>query len=106
MAATNKAKLARAQRDLRPPRGYAARALSIGERFDKLSDSVILTEPEVAQIVGYTPNTLKHWRLRGVEDKAPPSVRMPGSDAIRYRVADVRRWLDGIAPAPADSDPI
>lgn len=76
-----------------PPRGYIARAREGGvtEQFDKLSGSVLLTEPEVAEIVGHPPNTLKHWRLNGI-DKGPKPVRMPSS-SVRYRVGDVREWL-------------
>jgi predicted DNA-binding transcriptional regulator AlpA len=65
------------------------------ERFDRLADSVLLTEVEVARVVGHPPNTLKHWRLNG-EDKGPKPVRMP-SASIRYRVADVREWLGSLS---------
>ena len=81
-----------------PPRGYMARAREGGvtERFDKLSDSVLLTEPEVAEVIGHAANTLKFWRLNG-KDKGPPSVRTAGANSVRYRVADVRAWLDNIS---------
>jgi predicted DNA-binding transcriptional regulator AlpA len=96
MGAANNSRSARTQRSsprTPPKRRYMAKALEgdITERFDRLADSILLTEPEVAQVVGHTANTLKHWRLHG-KDKGPKPVRMP-SDSIRYRVADVRAWL-------------
>ncbi len=94
MGAASNSKSARTARSSpRPPRGYMARAREndVCERFDRLSDSVLLTEPEVSQVVGHPPNTLKHWRLRGAA-KGPKPVRMP-STSVRYRVGDVRAWL-------------
>jgi predicted DNA-binding transcriptional regulator AlpA len=74
-----------------PPGRGKMRENDITERFDKLSDSILLTEPEVGQVVGHPVNTLKYWRLHG-KDRGPPSVQMP-SASIRYRVGDVRKWL-------------
>ena len=101
MGAVIKSKSARTARSSsRPPpkRGHAAEALEgdITERFDRLADSVLLTEPEVAQVVGHPPNTLKHWRLHG-KAKGPLSVRTAGANSVRYRVADVRVWLANIS---------
>jgi predicted DNA-binding transcriptional regulator AlpA len=100
MGAAANSRSARTQRSSSrapPKRGYVARAREsdITERFDRLADSILLTEPEVAQVVGHPPNTLKHWRLHGM-NKGPKPVRMP-SDSIRYRVADVRAWLANIS---------
>jgi predicted DNA-binding transcriptional regulator AlpA len=67
----------------------------IVERFDRLADSILLTEVEVSRIVGHPPNTLKHWRLNG-KDKSPKPVRMP-SASVRYRVGDVREWLKSLS---------
>jgi predicted DNA-binding transcriptional regulator AlpA len=68
---------------------------NVREQFDRLADSVLLTEPEAAQVVGYSANTLKFWRLHD-KKKGPPSVKMPGTDCVRYRVANVRAWLKTI----------
>ena len=97
MGAAVKSKSARNTRAARrapPARGYMAetRESNVRERFDRLADSVLMTEPETAQVVGYPPNTLKFWRLHG-KDKGPASVKMPGTDCVRYRVANVRAWL-------------
>jgi predicted DNA-binding transcriptional regulator AlpA len=84
----------RAARRAPPARGYEAdtRESNVRERFDRLADSVLMTEPETAQVVGYSANTLKFWRLHG-KDKGPPSVKMPGTDCVRYRTSAVRAWL-------------
>ena len=70
------------------------------ERFDRLSDSVLLTEPEVSQVVGHPANTLKHWRLRGAA-KGPSRCECR-ANSVRYRVGDVRAWL---ANLPEADDP-
>jgi predicted DNA-binding transcriptional regulator AlpA len=87
----------RAGRRAPPARGAMAamRESDVVERFDRLADSVLLSEPETAQVVGYSANTLKFWRLHG-KDKGPPAVKMPGTDCVRYRVGDVRAWLETI----------
>ena len=71
------------------------RESNVRERFDRLADSVLMTETETAQVVGYSANTLKFWRLHG-KDKGPPSVKMPGTDCVRYRTSAVRAWLASI----------
>jgi predicted DNA-binding transcriptional regulator AlpA len=83
-----------AARRTAPGRGYVAEAResNVRERFDRLADSVLMTETETAQVVGYSANTLKFWRLHG-KDKGPPSVKMPGTDCVRYRTSAVRAWL-------------
>jgi predicted DNA-binding transcriptional regulator AlpA len=80
-----------------PARSHEAetRESDIRERFDRLADSVLLTEREVAQVVSHPVNTLKFWRLHG-KDKGPPSVKMPGTDCVRYRTSAVRAWLASI----------
>jgi hypothetical protein len=63
---------------------------AVCERFGALADDILLTEVETAQIVGFSPHTLKSWRLSG-SAKAPPATKVYG--AIRYRVGGLRRWL-------------
>lgn len=64
-------------------------------RFGDLSDDILLTEHETSCVVGYTAGTLKFWRLNN-KGKGPPCVRMPGTDAVRYRVGSLRKWLAAI----------
>ena len=80
-----------------PLHGFAAKARESGviEQFDRLADSILLTEHETSQVVGHPPNTLKHWRLHGI-DKGPKPVRMPSS-SVRYRVGSIRAWLANLS---------
>jgi predicted DNA-binding transcriptional regulator AlpA len=95
MSAAVKSKPAR---NTRAARGAArdtvakTRESDIRERFDHFTDSVLMTEPEAARVVGLSPHTLKFWRLHG-KDKGPSSMKMPGTDCVRYRVGAVRAWL-------------
>ena len=67
-----------------------AGASAVCERFGALADDILLTEVETAQIVGFSANTLKFWRLSG-STKGPPVTKVYG--AVRYRVGGLRRWL-------------
>jgi hypothetical protein len=60
------------------------------ERFGAFADDILLTEVETAQIVGFSANTLKFWRLNG-STKGPPVTKVYG--AVRYRVGGLRKWL-------------
>ena len=92
------ARTIRVSRVAPPARSHEAetRESDVREQFDRLADSVLMTEVETAQVVGYSANTLKFWRLHDMK-KGPPSVKMPGTDCVRYRVATVRAWLAAIA---------
>jgi hypothetical protein len=62
--------------------------------FDAYSDDVLMNEREAAEVCGFSPLTLKHWRLtrRG---KGPAAVRVYGS--VRYRAGTIRQWLRATA---------
>lgn len=49
----------------------------------------LLTEREVAQILGVKPQSLAVWRLRG---KNLPFLRV--GRLVRYRKSDIEKWLD------------
>ena len=53
--------------------------------------SDLLTTEQAAVILGYAPATLGGWRLRGT---GPAFVRMGSSRFIRYRMADLEKWID------------
>jgi hypothetical protein len=72
-----------------------ARENAVAEQFDRLADSVLLTEPETARVVGYSPGTLKFWRVHG-KNKGPPAMKLSMNGCVRYRVAAVRAWLSSI----------
>jgi hypothetical protein len=79
----------------RRPRYVNLRISSARERFDKLSGGVLLTEGETSEVTGFSPHTLKAWRLKG-EGKGPPSLKVPGTDAVRYRAGTLQQWLANI----------
>lgn len=54
------------------------------------ADDRLLTRREVAEILGFQPQTLSRWCWEGREDR-PPEVRF--GRAVRYRAADLRRWI-------------
>lgn len=67
-------------------------SISIGEKkpFDptRLPAEALINTREVAEWTGLAIVTLEKWRL---ERKGPPFVRC--ESAVRYRVGDVRQWL-------------
>lgn len=52
-------------------------------------DLQLLTEKEVAKLLGMTPRFLQARRVRG---DGPPFVRI-SSRAVRYRLSDLERWI-------------
>jgi predicted DNA-binding transcriptional regulator AlpA len=55
----------------------------------KIDDNV-LTESEIARVVGVSVSGLRNWRREG---SGPPYIRI-GSRLIRYSAHDVQAWLD------------
>jgi len=53
-----------------------------------------LTNAEAAEMLGIKPGTLATWRWLRKGPKVSPS-----GNKIRYRLADVERWIDEIAAA-------
>lgn len=52
----------------------------------------LLTTAEVAQILGYKPQTIRAWRSRG---ESPPYVRFGGPKGrALYDVDDLSAWLE------------
>lgn len=49
----------------------------------------LLSDRQVAALLGLAPNTLRHWRCRA---HGPAWVRV-GARTIRYERAEVERWL-------------
>jgi predicted DNA-binding transcriptional regulator AlpA len=45
--------------------------------------------PDVAERTGFSPNTLRAWRKRGV---GPKSGKLGGT--VIYRESDVQAWID------------
>jgi predicted DNA-binding transcriptional regulator AlpA len=54
------------------------------------ADDRFLTETDVARLLGISPRTLQAWRYRG--GHTPQFIKV--GRAVRYRLGDVRAWLD------------
>ena len=72
----------------RTPVGKAAPKRSLRQDFDLLSDDVMLTSHELAELLSLSPWTIKFWRYEG---KGPRPTKLGRS--LRFRAADVREWL-------------
>jgi predicted DNA-binding transcriptional regulator AlpA len=54
------------------------------------TDDRLLTRKQVAEVLGFQPQTLARWTWEGREDR-PPEVRVGRS--VRYRASAVRQWI-------------
>ena len=50
----------------------------------------LLTRKEVAEVLGFQPQTLARWKWEGREDR-PPEVLV--GRAVRYRASELSRWI-------------
>jgi hypothetical protein len=61
--------------------------------FDSYADSVLLTEVEASAPTGFSPFTLKYWRLNATPEKptkGPTPIYMFGT--VKYTAGEIRRW--------------
>ena len=58
--------------------------------MEQRRDEDFMTTKEAAEWLRLREDTLRAWRCQG---RGPRWVRL-GRTAIRYRVADVRRWME------------
>ncbi|MGM0583866.1 MAG: helix-turn-helix transcriptional regulator [Pseudomonadota bacterium] len=66
--------------------------------IDKLPDAALLTRQQVSLLTGFAEITLKKWAAKG---QGPKVTRVEGLP--RFKVADVRAWLDGEAAEVSDA---
>jgi len=55
----------------------------------EMNPDALLTEREVAELLGFKPKTVETWRWRG---GGPPFIRT-SAKSVRYRYQDVRNWV-------------
>ena len=55
-----------------------------------IENDSLLTEKQAAEYLSFSPRALQGWRGRG---GGPVFVRV-SSKAVRYRLADLRRWVE------------
>lgn len=51
----------------------------------------LLTTAEAATHLSLSPRTLEAWRSKLV---GPPFIKLPDSQTVRYRAADLEKWVD------------
>lgn len=56
-------------------------------------EDTIITEGELCLLMGWGLSTARQKRR---EETGPPSLRVPGSRLVRYRLGDVKRWLSAL----------
>jgi len=64
----------------------------------KVPQAQLLTEKQVSIITGLAVATLRNWRCKRV---GPPSLKLGG--AVRYRAADIDRWIERLGHSGADA---
>ena len=58
--------------------------------MSSMHERTLLTERDLAGMLGKPPRTLSQWRYRQV---GPPFLRLVGG-SVRYDLADIEAWLD------------
>ncbi|MEW8089166.1 MAG: helix-turn-helix domain-containing protein [Candidatus Thiodiazotropha endolucinida] len=53
----------------------------------------LLTESEVADIIGFARNTLRAWRVTGRHHTSPPPRFVKCGRAVRYRYSELLEWM-------------
>lgn len=54
-----------------------------------IGDERLYTSLEAAELLGISPQTLAHWRVRGTS----PRYLVLNARCIRYRASDITAWL-------------
>lgn len=54
----------------------------------------LLTETEAAEIIGFSKNTLRAWRVSGRSNSTPPPQFLKCGRLVRYRLTDLTAWID------------
>jgi predicted DNA-binding transcriptional regulator AlpA len=65
----------------------------------------LLTETEAAELLGFSKNTLRAWRVTGrPRGNRPPSFVKCGR-AVRYRLSGLIEWMNAQPSHTSTSDP-
>ncbi|MEW8496195.1 MAG: helix-turn-helix domain-containing protein [Candidatus Thiodiazotropha taylori] len=57
------------------------------------SSDRLLTESEAADIIGFSRNTLRAWRVTGRHHTSPPPRFLKCGRAVRYRYSELLDWI-------------
>lgn len=76
--------------------------VDIRSAFAAFSDDIFLTEREAGHVLGFSPWTLRNWRLKEPgKGPRPTFVRSVIKSAVRYRAGDIRAWLNALSSSAA-----
>ena len=64
----------------------------------------LLSETEAAELVGFSKNTLRAWRVTGRPGGYPPPPFIKCGRSVRYRLSDLRAWMDAHTLLRSTSD--
>lgn len=68
------------------------------------SSERLLTESEAADIIGFSRNTLRAWRVTGRHHTSPPPRFVKCGRAVRYRYSELLDWIGQQSVALTTSD--
>ncbi|PLY16635.1 MAG: transcriptional regulator [Sedimenticola sp.] len=54
---------------------------------------LLLTETEAAELIGFSRNTLRAWRVSGRATAFPPPPFIKCGRSVRYRASDLQQWM-------------
>ncbi|MCG7936654.1 MAG: helix-turn-helix domain-containing protein [Candidatus Thiodiazotropha taylori] len=57
------------------------------------SSDRLLTESEAADIIGFSRNTLRAWRVTGRHHTSPPPRFVKCGRSVRYRYSELLDWI-------------
>jgi predicted DNA-binding transcriptional regulator AlpA len=72
----------------------------ITEPLDRL-----LTETEAAEVLGFSKNTLRAWRVTGRPKGHPPPSFIKCGRSVRYRLSCLVEWVNALPSLTSTSDP-
>ncbi len=64
----------------------------------------LLTESEASNIVGFSRNTLRAWRVTGRQTNMTPPPFVKCGRAVRYRLSDLEQWMSSQIALHSTSD--
>lgn len=65
----------------------------------------LLTESEAAEVLGFSKNTLRAWRVTGRPKGHPPPSFIKCGRSVRYRLSRLIEWVDAQPNLTSTSDP-
>jgi len=70
---------------------------------NKIQDR-LLTESQASDLIGFSKNTLRAWRVSGRPNNVSPPKFLKCGRSVRYRLFDLIDWMDEQASMRSTSD--